>query len=268
MENINIQVLVATMNKTNPGCINLYKKMNLSTSAVIINQASFMETFSKSNLTIISVIERGLSNSRNMALNHSTEEVCVLADDDIEYVSEYEEIIKKAYLATPDADIIIFDYDTNDNHRKCTKLGKKIKKIGLLNSLKVSSVRITFKRKSIVVNDLKFDTNFGAGARFPAGEENIFLIDCLNAGLKIYYNPQVICKVTFDKSSWFNGYNEIYFKTKGAFAYKVFNWKYNLYIIQFIFRKHKRYKSEISALNAYKFMLKGISEYKNILCLN
>ena len=50
--------------------------------------------------------------------------------------------------------------------------------------LRVCSCQITFKRASIIDNKLIFDVKLGAGTGNGAGEENKFLLDCYDKGLK------------------------------------------------------------------------------------
>ena len=65
-----------------------------------------------------------------------------------------------------------------------------------------------------------------------------------------------------NNSSWFKGYNEIYFKTKGAVFYKLSKKIYFLLILQFIVIKYRLYKKDITPIKALKLMLKGAKEVK------
>lgn len=136
------------------------------------------------------------------------------------------------------------------------------KNINKFSSFKVSSVQMAFRLKKIWEKNIFFNEKFGAGAEYISGEENLFLLECLRKGLKIKYVPVKIADLYIGNSSWFKGYNEKYFKTKGAFSYCSFRKLWWLYILQFALRKYKLYKNELSFFNALKFMSEGMSEYK------
>ena len=50
--------------------------------------------------------------------------------------------------------------------------------------MSVCSCQITFKRKSIVDNNIFLNEMFGIGSKFISGEENIFLKEALKKKLK------------------------------------------------------------------------------------
>ena len=129
--------------------------------------------------------------------------------------------------------------------------------------MRVSSNQITFKRKSIIDNNLNFDINFGSGAKYFLGEDTIFIYDALKRGLKIVYNNNIILKMPPSKSSWFKKYDEMYFKSLGACYYRISKRFYKLLIFQFAIRKYHRYKNDISIIDAIKQMKNGVKDYIN-----
>ncbi|MHA6727086.1 glycosyltransferase family A protein [Chryseobacterium sp. A301] len=260
-----IEMLISTMFRTD---MKFLDNMKVSSSYTVVNQTDFERypnlQCSNEDGRIISNEDRGLSKSRNLALLSSSGDVCVIADDDIEYVSEYETVICKAYESLPDADIIIFNYSTNDKDRRPSNLGSKARLLNFFDLLKVNSVRITFKRDSVVSNDIKFNNLFGAGSIFTSGEENLFLKDCRDKGLKIYFYPANLCFVYFDSSSWFKGFNEEYFESKGAFSKEFFGAFSVLFLLQFLIRKYRKYNKTISIVQATTAFLRGQNKYKII----
>ena len=87
------------------------------------------------------------------------------------------DIIKNGYKKYKDAGIIAFYVDNVD--KKFEKKKRKEGKINLITSMKIQSVQITFKRKSIIDKKIKFNELFGTGTELYSGEENIFLADCI-----------------------------------------------------------------------------------------
>lgn len=257
-----IDVLVATMNRNDTNFIN---DLNLKTNAVIVNQNKKNNKkiihSGENTIKLISSDKKGLSNSRNLAIKNSEADICLIADDDITYNENYEKIVLDAYQKHPEADIIVFQV-TRYGGSRTKKYDDKTKWLNYLSCLKVSSVEITFKRSSIVDNNIKFNTLMGSGAEFYLGEENIFLYDSLKKGLKILYKPIDIAKVDVSESSWFEGYNTKYFNSLGAAFYNMSNNFYLIFILQAVIRKRKLFSKDYSLINVVKEMLIGVKMYK------
>lgn len=260
-----IEVLLSTMNlKNEKEHDNLIKKMNINNS-ITINQISKSEinesTITNKKNKLYSYKEKGLSKSRNKAISKCTGDICVIADDDLTYVKDYEKIILNAYNKYPQADIIAFDVPSTNEERPTSSL--KDGKVNYIKTMKLSSFQITFKKDSIVNKNLKFDENFGAGSgKYTCGEENIFLFEAKKAGLKIYYSKQAIAQVTHNDSTWYNGFNEDLFTTKGAMFYRMNQKIWQILIMQFAIRKYKLYKDNFTFVSAIKNMIKGKNEVK------
>ena len=262
-----VEVLVSTMNKEYIELLNLAKKMNITTDAVIINQNKKLKSIethsqSKQTLTIINSLDRGLSKSRNLAIKHTNADICLIADDDMVYHSDYKRKIIKAYEQYPEADIIAFQVRRVGNPDREKKYRNKSNWENYITSMKISSVEITFRREAIMQNNLSFNPNIGAGTEFYNGEENVFLYDALKKNCKVLYLPIEIAEVDMSDSSWFEGYNEIYFETVGAKFYNMTNKYYILLMVQFGLRKYPLYKNEISLLDAFRYMKHGVIKYK------
>lgn len=257
---MNIDVLISTMNLKNQE--DLIKKENVK-SSVIINQVKdiTLEDIAEGNNRLYSYQEKGLSKSRNRAIENSKADICVIADDDIRYEDDYEEIIKNGYEKYPDADIIAFYVNNVDINKR--RPIRKEGKINLIKSMRIQSVQLTFKRESIVNNNINFNERFGTGAELYMGEENVFLSNCLSKGLKIYYIPQKIATIQDNESTWFKGHNEYDFNVKGAVYYAMSKRLYPIFILQFAVRKTKLYANEVRPVKAIKYMFNGAKKYKN-----
>lgn len=238
-------------------------RSNIKSNCVIINQC---DENSEEKISIdknktclwINSSERGLSRSRNMAIKNSEADICLIADNDEIFDNDIEEKILKAYEELPQADIIVFNL-----HNKSTKLKNKIYKIKRLECLRVCSWQITFKRNSIVGNNIVFDIKLGAGTSNGAGEENKFLFDAYDKGLKIYHYPINIATMIENESTWFKGYTEEYFYKHGMTTRYILGWWISLvYAFYFLIFKYSLYKKNISVLEAFKYLFKGIFDNK------
>lgn len=255
-----IEILVSTMNQEDYKIIDT---MHINSDAVVVNQCNKEERiefqYKDHHVLWINTLERGLSNSRNMAMMNSTADICVLSDDDEVFKEDYIRTIKKAFQQNGDYDIIRFKI--NGIEKTFKKYPDKSFRIGFLKSLKVSSVEIAFRRKEILKKHIKFDPLIGSGTKFPMGEENSFLFHCLRRKLKIKYIPEIIADLHIGNSTWFTGYNKTYFVGRGAAFTSMSKWLAPFFILQFAVRKRKLYKNELSFYESIKYMFQGRKEY-------
>ena len=236
-----IEVLISTMNKDN---VDFVKEMNIKSDIVIGNQngedKELVVEESGKKIVLVNSNTKGLSRNRNITLQHATADICLLSDDDLVYKDNYEQIIKDAFAENPTADLIIFNLEEDPVVRYVIKNKMKI---GYLNYMRFGSVRIAFKRESIMSNNIRFDTMFGAGSTIPSGEDTIFLHDCLRAKLKVIALPQTILTLTNEReSTWFKGYSDTYFINKGK-LFERLNKRLKLILcFQDAIRHYKRYQ--------------------------
>lgn len=256
-----VEVLVATMNQNRADFLN---KMNINGDVLVINQSNNYSKEENGQERIYSFKEKGLSKSRNKALKHAKGEVCVITDDDVIFKDNYIDIINNAYLENKEADIIVFQVE-NQYGELFKKYYPKKRNINFLTSMKISSVEITFKLDSIKRKEIKFNEQLGSGAEFYLGEESVFLSDCLKSGLKIKYIPIVIATVEVGNSTWFEGYNQKYFISKGAAFYAMSKTFWLLICLQFLLRKRKLYNDNLNIREALSLMRFGKNKYKSMV---
>lgn len=254
---LKLEILMSCMHQTD---LSLIEESNITGDVLMINQAEteLIEEIQQGNQRIrkITTAERGLSRSRNMAIQNALGDICLLCDDDECLEDGYESLIVEAFECNPDADVIAFQV-TN----KKTRLKKKKQKLGYLDCLKLASYQIAFRRRAIVDKNIQFDPLMGAGSGNGGGEENKFLWDCLRCGLSIYYVPVTIAVLLEKTSTWFFGYDRKFFYQRGAVTrYMMGIWLSVFYGIYYILRKRALYQDEISMLSASKALFQGILE--------
>lgn len=255
---MNILVIIATINRSNDSFLEL---MNIKKNYLVINQNSSNSGFNylniKNNSRLISLDYYGLSKSRNFGIYNSKGDITVIADDDLIYSNNFEEIIREAYLNNPKYDIICFKVPSINIERPKIYYPKR-RELGFISSMKVTSYEITFKTKSVVGNNIYFDEKFGAGSNFfYNGEENIFLYDCLKKGLKILYLPTIIATVKHDSSTWFKGYNLKFYFDKGAMFHRMSSSFFLVNLFQFSIRKAKLSSKKFSVCSIFYIMFRG-----------
>ncbi len=236
------------------------EKLNIRTDAVIVNQCGRNSERSEAKdgrrIRIIERAEKGLSRSRNLAIDSAVDDICIFCDNDISYVNDAKDIIEQAFGVYPDAGIICFFIERPERHEPVRlKEGNMTK----TDMMRIFSPEIAIRRSHL--KGLKFDEDFGAGAKYGMGEENIFLFEAARLGIKRVYIPERIAKTLPNESSWFKGYDRKFFFDRGA-GYEAMDARFwHPLCLQFLLRKRELYRDTISASGAYRAMKEGRREY-------
>lgn len=257
-----IEVLVSTLNTDNVE--NLLKKMNLTqVPSVVINQSNQVKNsdrlITKEHYKLLESSQLGLAKSRNAALALANDQsICQLADDDMVFADNYTELVKAAYEEFSEADIIVFFVNRNGvaNEKAIIKKGP----IGYLLSMKISSVQVTFKKKSVMDKGIIFDDRFGIGTYYGSGEENIFLFDCLRKGLKLYSYPVEIAYLMESQSNWDRTITPENCRKRGGIYKRMSPKWYWVIILQFAIRKRKLCRP-IGVWANIKYMFQGAAAF-------
>ncbi len=255
-------VLLSAMNLVDSSIIDT---LRITGDAVIINQSDHREDVTHMEngrqIRMITVPERGLSRSRNLALKAAGEngdEICIFCDNDVQYVSGYEKIITDAFNRNPDMDLMVFFIKRPE---RLHPVFDKERKMGWLSTMKIFSPEVAFRMSSLKRAGISMDESFGAGAKYAMGEENIFLWDALRAGLKITYVPVKIAELIPNESTWFKGYTKEFFRNRGAGYYRMSHFVWLLLCMQFAVRKRSLFKGQVTVAKALKWMIRGKKEY-------
>lgn len=263
---MNLEVLISCMNQQD---MKIAEQTGIQTDALIINQCPQLEysddassdrnTFavqnsSRGNIRMLSTNTRGLSKSRNLAIQHAVGDVCLICDDDEQLDSSYEKIILNAYDALPEADIICFRIANQPS-----RLKQKEQRLTKWTAMRIASWQITFRRESILKSVVRFDEDMGAGTGNGGGEEVKFLRDCIGAGLKAYYVPNSIGVVAQTESTWFKGFDRDFFYKRGVTNRYMLGLPIAiLYAIYYSYVKRNLYKPYVTTWQSFKYTLDGI----------
>ena len=254
-----LEVLMSCMHQTSDA---LVQKSRLTGDVVMINQCDrdgYTESATRDGtLRMFSTKQRGLTKSRNLAIQKSRADVCMLCDDDELFVPDYEAKILKAYHSLPQADVIIFKM-----RNRRPSFDDKVQRLRFPKTMKVSSWQISFRRERLLEAGVRFDELLGAGTGNGAEEELKFLLDCEKAGLAIYYVPTEIASVAQTESTWFGGFTETFFENRGATTRYILGPAVaSLYAVYYIIRKRGLYAGAIPPGQALRATFRGIRENK------
>lgn len=255
-------VLISCMHQNDTSII---KRSNIQSDVIVINQCNYdaVEEFDFINkkghvchAKFVSTTERGLSRSRNMAIENAWADICLICDDDETLADDCEDAILNAYRENPNAALIAFSLLRKDCNKQYPN---KKKHLGFKQILKTSSHQITFSRGLIKKSGIKFDEKMGSGTGNGGGEENMFMLTVKKHGLLLLYYPNIIATVNCGKSQWFDSYNERYFENLGWTDRRLFGLVLGfIYLLYWpIFRRNEYAKDGLSTFQALKSSLKG-----------
>lgn len=254
-----LEVLLSCMHQENAALVH---SSHLTGDVVVINQCD-REDYSEEDtlhgrVRMYSVAQRGLTRSRNLAIEKAQGDICLIADDDESFADDYDEKILSAYEELPQADVIIFKMENRP-----PSFPDRVQRLRFPKTLKVSSWQISFRRERLMKAGICFDTHLGAGTGNGGEEELKFLLDCQRAGLKIYYVPRVIAAVAQTASTWFHGFDEAYFENRGATTRYILGYPIAVvYGVYFVLRKRRLYRQDIKPARALAAIFRGIRENK------
>ena len=218
-ETLKVEVLMSVMHQEN---FDIAYKTKINSDLLIINQCDkndYAEKIVNGHLwRMILTTQRGLSKSRNLALENATGDICLFCDDDEELIDGYEVTILKAFKDLPDATGIVFNVNRiNNNLKKSYYIITKIRQTPFYRAY--GSPMLAIYRHKIQKAGIKMNEKFGSGTEWGGGEDSLFEHDIRRAGLKLYEYPETIATIDYGTASqWFQGYNEKYFYNLGAFC--------------------------------------------------
>lgn len=252
---LKVEVLLSCMNQTD---YSILDKTNISTDAVVVNQCDIDNVvefdYKGSKVIWCNSTQRGISRSRNLALQYASHDICLLVDDDEILVEGYERIITNSFETVKQADLIFFNLHPSNPKQKWY-VNTEQKELSFYNIMRYGAPRAAFRREKIV-GKIQFNESFGPGTKFYSGEDSLFFVDVLKKGLKAYTSPEYLANIEDGDSTWFTGYTEQYFITKGA-VFTQMSKKYSLpLILQYILR-YSKHTTNIGFFKAYSAMLEG-----------
>lgn len=213
--------------------------MNIKSDVIIANQCNtnHIETIDTAygKCTMVSTKTRGVGLNRNIAIEFSSADILLFADDDVKYYDDYKKIILDAFEEFKDADVICFGNEFSKHGKVYQSRIPNKGRLAFRKALKFGTCAIAIRRSSLIKSNVKFSELFGGGCIYCHGEDSDFLIQCFKHNLNMYSYNKSICITAQDTSTWFEGYNRKYFYDTGALAENSFGriLKY-MYISEFV----------------------------------
>jgi len=245
----------------------IFENVNLDEiSILIVNQTEKGKEIHSENtkVRVLNSYEYGVSKSRNLALENSIGDICIITDDDVVFESNAFDIIQHSFKKN-DAALIRFCYsdlkgEKFKKYRYTNQFAKKVNQFG-----SISSIEIVVDRKKIVDANLKFNENFGLGSTFKMGEEFLFTRDVFQNKKTIYLSEKFIVKHS-RFSSGSNLKSKEYIESKAAVKYIQYGNYFYLWSLKFLFFLiRKKYISLTESQKVFTHLINGIKKHKKII---
>ncbi len=209
---------------------------------------------------VINVFDKGLSKSRNIAIQNSTKDILVFTDDDVVFDLNFSKKILKTFNKRENFDGFRFRFKIESGGLS-KKYPKNFQaKLNWFEVLNTSSIEMVFKRKSIL-NVVSFDEKFGIGGLITIGEEAVFLADAKKKKLKIGFVPKTLTihnnKTTSQVIS-----NELKYFNQSAVFFRIFKNSYLFWVFLKLFFDLKQ--GNIAFSNVFTLLkeaIKGKNKY-------
>ena len=248
-----VQVLASVMNEK---LMDLAQRMGLESEAVIINQCDrlgYEEIEYKGHLVrFYSFPDRGVGRSRNEAILRADGDICLFSDGDIIYEPGYAEAIKAEFERRPAADMILFNV-TVEEERKTYHITER-KRVHWYNCGRYGAVSFAVRRESLLSSGVTFSLLFGGGARYSNGEDSLFLKEFMDKGYSVYTAPVTIAREAAGESTWFQGYNEKFFRDRGVLYRYLYGKLARAMALRFLLAHRKKLCTDVTLRQAFRWM--------------
>lgn len=148
----------------------------------------FQDLKERNNFRFEELTSKGVAKSRNRAIDLAAGEYLIFSDDDITF-SEHGLQEAIAYLDSHPEISLLLGQATDESGALRKHYPSQISKLGSLNSARAATYEMIVRVSEIRRLGVRFDENFGAGAKNYLGDEYIFVVDLVKAGGKAVFAP-------------------------------------------------------------------------------
>lgn len=263
-----VEVLVAAIDQYDE---QLPEAMNLRSEALICNQCGkdgIHQTSSYGHrVTYYHSSQRGVGRNRNMGILNATGEILLFADQDVRYHDDYVSIVEQTFDQYPEADMILFEMERRNDPRFLRKPNQReCIRVRWYKSLRYGACRVAVRRSSLLKANVFFSLLFGGGAPFAAGEDSLFVMDCVRSGMHVIAVNRSLGVIDQQPSTWFEDYNEHYFRSKGALYYALLGKAYPLLIVYYLLRNREEYKGRYGISELISLLRQGKKDFLSYTC--
>lgn len=260
-----LKVLIPTYKKTIDEIVNLFSFWNLNSDCIISNQCGYNDVIYKTykgyGVRIICTDTIGVSVNRNILMRNLDADIGIFIDDDCSMIDGYQNIILKEF-EKHNAEYIIFngytDKESIINKSKKSTICRKYKQVS-----HTGGPGIAFTKDALANYKIEFNEKIGTPNMIYMGEDSLFAFQLIKKKTKTIKSSYPVFKIINDvfNSSYFNGYDDQYFYSKGAINKLVHPQFYKIWKIYYLIVLRHRTKSSLCFI--LKNMKKGEKCIKN-----
>lgn len=208
------------------------------------DEASYVVSNPKARL--VELKNNGVAKSRNAAMDRASGKYLLFADDDVVFENSGIDQAVDYLENNPNCAIVLARaVDESGSLRK--RYTETVTPLKLTNSARAATYEMLIRLDSIKGRGIRFDEEFGAGAKFYLGDEYIFIADALRAGLVGAHLPITIARHPSDSSgSRWGERSDL--KARAQVFTRVFGWKAPFYRAAFLIRTENKFPGLVSAL--------------------
>lgn len=241
-------VLVPTHHKTIDEIKSLYKFLNLKSDAIFANQNGNNEvilfSIDNHNIRVVNTNTVGVSINRNILLNNVEDEIYLCTDDDCVLCDNYEKIVLEFFKKYNPEFVLFNGLVPYEGNRKVHS--KKTKRVNSFFDISYAGgPGFAFTGKAIKKYSLSYNEQVGYPNYIYAGEDTLMYMSVVKTKALFYRSSDIIFSVDIDKednSSYFKGFSDQFFITKGANYKTIFPKLYILITRYYAFKLSKRTK--------------------------
>lgn len=258
-----LKVLIPTFNKTIDEIVDLFSFWNLSTDCIVSNQCGYNDIvhkiFNGHNIKIICSNTIGVSINRNILMKNLDSDIGIFIDDDCSMIDDYQNIIIKEFEKS-NADYILFN-GYNDKGSLINKSKKTIKCRKYKHVSHTGGPGIAFTKNSLQYK-IAFNEKLGTPNKIYMGEDSFFAYQLIKKKTNIIKSTLPVFKIINDifNSSYFNGYTEQYFYSKGAINKLVHPHSFKIWKFYYSFILKRKTKNKFGFI--IRNMIKGEKSIK------
>lgn len=158
----------------------------------------FPSFLNRKDVWVSQIPGKGVTKSRNNAIQLADGDIGLFADDDVIYRDPYLDTLHRVFRQNPDLDVALFKIKTPAGMPAYKEYPDSMIRYDKL-APSVGTVEIAFRIKALKDKQIYFDERFGAGQDLLIGsDERIFVQDCIDAGLTVIFFPEYIVEHPYE----------------------------------------------------------------------
>lgn len=215
-----LEVLIPTMNLKIEDIEQLLSFWNIQSNCTISNQCGSVGTvvinYNNFKVRVLNIDSKGVSKNRNNLLKHLNSDVGLFIDDDCSLIDGYENIVLNE-MNNYNAEAISFN-GINDKGSEIIKESKTIRCKKYSDISHIGGPGICVSKRLVLSKKIFFNESLGTPNRIYLGEDSLFGLSLIKSNCRVFKSKQLVFRIMqdIDNSSYFEGYNEQYFYSRGA----------------------------------------------------